>query len=243
MRDAIPVIAIDGPAASGKGTLAAQLCRRLLWYRLDSGLLYRIVGYVLHTRGVDTKDKVAVQDFLLDTLSIDVRWDDSGANEYSSLVTVAAALDGNEHVVVNGTDVTRKVRSNENAAMASLVATMEPVRSFLIPIQRSFRHTPGLVADGRDMGTVVFPDAIVKIFLTANLKQRARRRQMQLHLEDETSLSDLEKSLRQRDRQDMERSLAPLKPSLDAIHIDSSELSIEQMTDWAIDICRSHSLC
>ena len=242
MSDEAPVIAIDGPAASGKGTLAIELCRRLMWYRLDSGLLYRIVGYLLRQNDVNLDDQVALQDFLLDSLTIDVSWEDTTAHNQSAVVSIVIDVEGGEKVRVKGEDVTRTIRSNEIAKLASHVAAMEAVRSHLIPVQRSFRHSPGLVADGRDMGTVVFPDAVVKIFLTANLAERARRRQRQLHLDDSSSLSKLEESLRQRDHQDMERELAPLRPALDAIHLDSSELTIDQMTERAIEICRVHSI-
>ena len=241
MSDKVPVVAIDGPAASGKGTLAMELCRQLMWYRLDSGLLYRIVGYMLRENDVSLEDQVALEDFLLDSLTIDVSWEDTTAQNQSAVVSIAVDIEGGEKVRVSGVDVTRTIRSNEIAKLASRVATMEAVRSCLIPVQRSFRHAPGLVADGRDMGTVVFPDAVVKIFLTANLAERARRRQRQLSLDDK-SLAKLEDSLRQRDQQDMERELAPLRPALDAIHLDSSELTIDQMTQRAIEICRHHSI-
>ena len=243
MRDSIPVIAIDGPAASGKGTLTAELCRHLGWYRLDSGLLYRIVGFVLHENKVNLEDTVAVQDFLLDFLTIDIAWDKLGGQNSNSLVSVTVTIDGNERIFVSGIDVTKAIRSNEIAVFASRVAMMETVRAFLVPIQRSFRHSPGLVADGRDLGTVVFPDARVKIFLTATLASRALRRQKQLSLHGEANLRELEKSLLHRDHQDTNRDLAPLKPALDAIHIDCSELSIEDMTERALTICRDHSIC
>ena len=175
-------------------------------------------------------------------MTIQVLWAGLSKPNQSTLVSIAVNVDGGEKVRVKGVDVTRTVRSNEIAKLASHVATMEAVRSCLIPMQRSFRHPPGLIADGRDMGTVVFPDAVVKIFLTANLAERARRRQRQLHLDDELSISELEEGLRQRDQQDMERELAPLRPALDAIHLDSSELTIDQMTQRAIEICRHHSI-
>jgi cytidylate kinase len=205
-----PVVTIDGPGGSGKGTVSRLLAQRLGWHMLDSGALYRLVA--------------------LAALRRDVSLDDA-----SALATVAAALDvrfesGSGRILLEGEDVTEAIRAEEVGQGASRVAALPAVREALLERQRDFRAAPGLVADGRDMGTVVFPDAEVKVFLTASLEERARRRHKQLIEQGvSASLDRLFRELEARDRRDQTRAVAPLKPATDAVVVDTTGLSIEEV--------------
>lgn len=216
MNQQAPVIAIDGPSGSGKGTIAGLLSKRLGWNLLDSGALYRLLAYAAGNHGVDLTNEE-----LLKALAahLDVQF--------------IAASDGQpQRIILEGDDVSDVIRNETVGANASKVASLPAVRDALLQRQRAFQESPGLVADGRDMGTVVFPDAPLKIFLTASVEERARRRYLQLKAKgDDVSLSSLLDEIRARDERDTQRAVAPLKPAPDAIQLDSTELSIEQVLE------------
>lgn len=211
-----PVITIDGPSGSGKGTVAGLLARRLGWNLLDSGALYRLLAFAASNHGVDLTNEE-----LLKALAahLDVQF----------LTAEEGQL---QRIILEGDDVSNDIRKEHVGAGASQVAALPAVREALLQRQRAFRESPGLIADGRDMGTVVFPDAPLKIFLTASAEERARRRYLQLKAKgDDVSLSSLLDEIRARDERDTQRSVAPLKPAPDAIQLDSTELSIEQVLE------------
>ncbi|MFD2641196.1 (d)CMP kinase [Pseudomonas japonica] len=216
MNTQAPVITIDGPSGSGKGTVAGLLARRLGWNLLDSGALYRLLAFAASNHGVDLTNEE-----LLKALAahLDVQF--------------LAAEEGQlQRIILEGDDVSNDIRKEHVGAGASQVAALPAVREALLQRQRAFREAPGLIADGRDMGTVVFPDAPLKIFLTASAEERARRRYLQLKAKgDDVSLSSLLDEIRARDERDTQRSVAPLKPAADAIQLDSTELSIEQVLE------------
>ena len=211
-----PVITIDGPSGSGKGTVAGILAKRLGWNLLDSGALYRLLAFAAGNHGVALDNEA-----LLEKLAahLDVQF--------------VGATDGKPaRIILEGDEVTHAIRSEAVAAGASKVAALPAVRDALLQRQRAFQELPGLVADGRDMGTVVFPDAPLKVFLTASAEERARRRYLQLKARgDDVSLSGLLDEIRARDERDTQRAIAPLKPAADAIQLDSTELSIEQVLE------------
>lgn len=211
-----PVITIDGPSGSGKGTVAGILAKRLGWNLLDSGALYRLLAFAAGNHGVALDNEA-----LLEKLAahLDVQF--------------IGATDGKPaRIILEGDDVTHAIRSETVAAGASKIAALPAVRDALLQRQRAFLEFPGLVADGRDMGTVVFPDAPLKVFLTASAEERARRRYLQLKAKgDDVSLSGLLDEIRARDERDTQRAIAPLKPAADAIQLDSTELSIEQVLE------------
>ncbi|MGJ7563015.1 bifunctional 3-phosphoshikimate 1-carboxyvinyltransferase/cytidylate kinase [Variovorax sp. GB1R11] len=212
----VPVICIDGPTASGKGTLAAEVGRLLGYHYLDSGSLYRVTGLAMRRAG----------------LSADTRHE-------AEIATLAAALplqftDGK--VLLAGEDVSEDIRTEAAGMDASRVSTLPAVRAALLALQQRFRRLPGLVADGRDMGTVIFPDAALKVFLTASAAERAERRHKQLISKGiSTTLDSLRSDLEARDARDSSRSVAPLKPAQDARHLDNSQLSIEQSIDTVLN--------
>ncbi|WP_312448424.1 (d)CMP kinase [Stutzerimonas nitrititolerans] len=214
MINQIPVITIDGPSGSGKGTVAALLAGKLGWKFLDSGALYRLLAFAARNHGVDLTNEEALKVL---AAHLDVQFD--------------AAVSGHGmRIVLEGEDVTEAIRNEVVGAGASQVAALPVVREALLQRQKAFREAPGLVADGRDMGTVVFPDATLKIFLTASAEERARRRYLQLKAKgDDVNLASLLDEIRARDERDTQRAVAPLKPADDAIQLDSTALSIEQV--------------
>ena len=206
-----PVITIDGPSGTGKGTIAHLLSKELGWHMLDSGALYRIVGVAAQDQGVDPADPVELKRI---ALSMQVT--------FSSLFQGSIELDGSE--------ISGRVRLEESGALASRVAAVPELRAALLQRQHDFRQLPGLVADGRDMGTVVFPDAICKFFLTASAETRAQRRYNQLKdKEVSVSLPALLRDIQARDERDSTRAVSPLKPAKDAVIIDTGPLSIDQV--------------
>ena len=214
----IPVITIDGPVSSGKGTVARRVAARLGWHLLDSGALYRVLGLHAERRGVPLDDEMRLVD-LAEQLPVEFR---EGA--------------GDTAVILDGEDVGEIIREERVGELASQVAVLQPVRDALFARQRAFAQRPGLVADGRDMGTVVFRDAPLKVFLTASAEERARRRYAQLKEKGfGANLATLIEDIRTRDERDMQRAVAPLKPAPDAVEIDSTELNVEQVVDRILD--------
>jgi 3-phosphoshikimate 1-carboxyvinyltransferase len=211
----IPVICVDGPTASGKGTLAAQLASQLGYHLLDSGALYRITALAATQAGLalDTTGEAAIA-AMAKQLPIEFKGD---------------------QVWLNGQDVTDAIRLESVGMNASKVSALPLVRSALVDLQHSFRRLPGLVADGRDMGTVIFPDAALKVFLTASAEQRAQRRFKQLISKgNSTTLAILLADLEARDARDISRSVAPLKPAEDAQLLDNSDLTIEKSVNLVL---------
>jgi cytidylate kinase len=201
-----PVIAIDGPSASGKGTVARKVAEALKFHFLDSGALYRIVALAALERGAALDDAMKIAG-LARTLNVEFE---------------------GETVRLDGRDISTAIREERVSGAASKIAALGPVREALLERQRAFRGLPGLVADGRDMGSVVFPDATLKIFLTANAEERARRRYNQLIEKGlSASMPDLVREIRDRDARDSQRAAAPLQKCADAIELDTSGISVE----------------
>ncbi|GAA5125284.1 (d)CMP kinase [Alloalcanivorax gelatiniphagus] len=221
----IPVITIDGPVSSGKGTVARRVATGLGWHLLDSGALYRVLGLHAERRGVALDDEMRLVD-LAEQLPVEFR---EGGNDTA--------------VLLDGEDVGQIIREERVGELASQVAVLQPVRDALFARQRAFAQRPGLVADGRDMGTVVFRDAPLKIFLTASAEERARRRLGQLKEKGfDANLATLIEDIRTRDERDMQRAVAPLKPAPDAVEIDSTELSVDQVVERILDEAGARSL-
>lgn len=218
----MPVIAIDGPGGSGKGTVARQVARRFGWHLLDSGALYRLVALAGIRNGLAAHD-IAGHARL--AVSLDVIFEADSA--------------GDERVLLDGADVTQELRGEQTGEAASRVAAWPDVRSALLGRQRAFARPPGLVADGRDMGSIVFRAAGLKVFLTASPDERARRRYKQLKQKGlSVNLAALSAEIAERDRRDTTRPVAPLIAVPDAIVVDSTELSIEEVVGRVISLAR-----
>lgn len=210
----VPILTIDGPSGAGKGTIARAVAARLGWRLLDSGALYRVAALAALRAGIPLEDEDRVAEL---AGRLDVEF---------------AELDGRERVVLDGEDVTAELRTERCGEAASKVAALPAVRRALLARQRAFIAPPGLVADGRDMGTGVFPEAVLKVFLTATPEERARRRHKQLKDKGiDVSLRDLSREIAQRDERDANRPVAPLVPAHDARIIDSTHMSPEEVTE------------
>jgi cytidylate kinase len=219
----IPVITLDGPSGSGKGAVGQLLAKQLGWHFLDSGSIYRVLAFAALEKNISPKDEV-----LLTTLAI-------------NLNIQFKEINGLERVFLSGHDITMAIRSGKCGEMASMIAVLSTVRVALLQLQRNFRQPPGLIADGRDMGTVVFSDAKIKIFLTATSEKRAERRYKQLQnqamrLEFQEILAEIKK----RDSRDEKRIIAPLKPAKDAIIIDTTDLTIEEVVEKIMAIINEY---
>lgn len=221
-----PVIAVDGPSGTGKGTLCQRLAETLGWHLLDSGAIYRVLAHAALVRGLDLEDAAALA-AAASTLNLDFL---PGQGE--------GVL-----VMLDGEDVTSAVRTEAAGNAASRVAAVPAVRAALLERQRAFRRAPGLVADGRDMGTVVFPDAELKVFLTASAEERARRRYKQLKGKGTgVSLPALVKDIAERDQRDRARPVSPLVPAPDACVLDTTHMDIETVFDTVMGMVRERGL-
>lgn len=210
----IPVLTIDGPSGSGKGTLAQQMAEKLGWHYLDSGAIYRVLAQAALKHQIDLTDETAL------------------ASIAGQLDVQFLLKDGQLQVVLEDEDVSLLIRSEQAGNAASKVAAFPAVRSALLQRQRDFCQPPGLVTDGRDMGTVVFPDAPYKVFLTASAEVRAERRYKQLKEKGiDSNLSDLVAEISERDERDTQREVAPLRPADDAVILDSTQLGIEAVLE------------
>ena len=225
--EAVHIVTIDGPCGSGKGTIASLLVNRLGWHLLDSGSLYRLIAFeaIRKELALDNEKVLAA---LASSLRIEFMLDENT---------------GLLKIVLNGQRVEQIIRQENIGLAASKVAQLPAVRSSILVRQRAFARAPGLVADGRDMGTIVFPEAGLKIFLTAGVEERAKRRYLQLRKQKvNVSIERILEDVKERDLCDARRKLAPLVPAKDAIVLDSTGLGIEQVRDKILDILSSRGM-
>ncbi len=222
-NDSVPVLTIDGPSGSGKGTIARAVADRMGWHMLDSGAIYRAVGYAAGLKGLDLSDADAVTRCAAATR---IEFRDPG--------------DGGEtRVIIDGQDATDAIRTETAGAAASAIAALPEVRKALVGKQLAFRRAPGLVADGRDMGTVIFPDAPSKVFLTASAAERAERRYKQLKAKGlAVTLTSLLHEIELRDARDASRTVAPLRPAVDAVVIDTTGQPIPAVVAEVLAVVR-----
>ena len=213
-----PVIAIDGPSGSGKGTIASELASKLDFNYLDSGAIYRTLGIAVQKANVDFMNHAQIV-------------------EIYNKSDISFESNKPHNVILNGKDVSMLIRSQMGSDFASKLGQIPEIRDILLEGQRAYRREPGLVADGRDMGTTVFPDASLKIFLTASVKERANRRYKQLITKGiDATLPNLLQDLKERDKRDTKRTVSPLKPAEDAVTLDSTDLTIDEVVNQILKL-------
>ncbi|MGE8598502.1 MAG: (d)CMP kinase [Acinetobacter calcoaceticus] len=224
----VQIITIDGPSGSGKGTLAAKLAAHYQYHLLDSGALYRLLGLSLHKHDLLEKLDSQLDECVQYARQLDIKFETSAAGIL---------------VFLDGEDVSQTIRTERVGEYASKVAAIPELRQALFERQRAFAQNPGLVADGRDMATAIFPEANAKIYLTASAESRAERRVKQLQgMGLDAKINDILANIQARDKRDMEREVAPLKPAKDAYIIDSSELTIDQVFKLMVDYVDSRTI-
>lgn len=217
----IPVITLDGPSGAGKGTIAQNVASTLGFHILDSGSLYRLTALASQNDGIDLADEAAIAEIA------------------AKLDVVFKPTDNGLQILLRGDDASELIRQEEMGMRASKVAAIPAVRDALLQRQRDFSELPGLVADGRDMGTTVFPDASLKVFMTASAEERAERRVKQLKEKGiNANIAALVADLKARDEQDANRAVSPLKPAEDAIFLDTTSMSIQQVTQKVLDLAK-----
>ena len=222
MANPPPVICVDGPSGSGKGTLARAIAKKFNWNILDSGALYRTLTFLIDKKEIDIDDFIHKKDEFLRDFEVSFQ---------------VGSLGEPVSVFLKEEDITDLVRTEKIAVKTSAFSSLKVIRDFIRPCQRAFKQPPGLIADGRDMGTVIFPEADLKIYLTASLEERAKRREIQLkRLGTKVNMRTLLDELEARDKKDIERDLSPLKPAEDSFLIETTGLSPEEVMEKIRDL-------